>query len=138
MKKTTAKSDVWVPTLAQLLGTIAGHVAHIMTYAPGRTVSDLRTVRLGCGVGGFPGTDCPLVIVDGTITRVADDSDGGAWGDWAQVVFDGRSVGNRYGAVRAYTEAVAPVVAWVAAYWAAKAAAAVAAANGPAVAKAAS
>lgn len=124
----TAKAEPWVPTLAEVLETMAGHVAHMMTRRPGESMSHLRTVEVGCGIGGYEGTDCPLVILSGTITAV-DDSDGrevdagGPWGEWAQVELNGRKLGNRWGAKAEIARAYAPVIAWVAAYHARKAAA---------------
>lgn len=128
-----------VPSLAEVLDLMAYHVAEIMTARPGPTVADLPAISFGCGLGGWEGTDCPFVMVQGTITAATEAfaKDGGAWGAWAQVVLNGRAVGNRHGGYKAIAAAYAPVIAWVAAYHARAAVAAlVADTAGPAVAKA--
>lgn len=133
---TKATKTVEVPSLAEVLGLLAGHVANVMTAEPGATVADLPAISFGCGLGGYAGTDCPLVILQGTITAARPGFDGGAWGPWAQVVLNGEACGNRHGATRAISKAYAPVVAWVVAYHAAKEAAElVAATPGPQLAK---
>lgn len=128
-----------VPSLAEVLDLMAYHVASVMTAQPGPSVADLPAISFGCGLGGWEGTDCPFVMMQGTITAVtgAFAKDGGAWGPWAQVVLNGRSVGNRHGGYKAIAAAYAPVIAWVAAYHARAAVAdLVASTDGPAIAKA--
>ncbi len=136
MKTTTKRAATktsTVPSLADLLDTIGYHVATVMTHAPGPTVMHLEAISFGCGVGGFEGTDCPLVILEGSI-RAASGSD--PWGAWAQVTIGGERVGNRHGGYKAIMKAYAPVVAWVAAYHAAAVVEPAAATAGPSLAKA--
>lgn len=128
-----AKSEV--PTLADVLDTMAYHVGNMMTARPGETVADLTEISFGCGLGGY-GEGCPTVILQGTI-RSAGGAD--AWGPWAQVTLNGKALGNRHGGQKEIARAYAPVVAWVAAYHAKREAAAlVASVDGPTIAKAAS
>lgn len=115
VKKTV---EPWVPTLERLMTTIAGHSAHIMTYGPGPTVTDRESVYLGCGVGGWEGTDCPFAFFQSRVHRVEGSE---PWGPWAQVKIGDASIGNRHAALAHYAALCAPVVAWVAAYWAARA-----------------
>lgn len=138
-RATPAPAGPWVPSLEEALGLLAGHVKSVMTAQPGRSVSFLTEVYFGCGLGGWEGTGCPSVLLEGKIEAAtgACAADGGPWGEWAQVTLNGQSCGNRHGAARAIAEAYAPVIAWVAAYHAARATAAiVASSDKPAIAKA--
>ncbi len=126
-----------VPSLADVLATLAGHVENIMTVRPGPGV-ERSTITIGCGLGGYPGTDAPFVLLEGTLTAASGTfaKDGGEWGIWAQVTLNGENHGNRHGGSKAIAAAYAPVIAWVAAYHARAAIAAVVAETaGPAIAK---
>lgn len=118
--RVSLSDSTWVPTMAEVLQTLAGHIASIAKDAP--RDPEAATYAWAAGLGGYAGTDCPFVMVRAEVTpaRGWQEADGGPWGVWAQFSFDGHSVGNRSGAASAYAAAVAPVVAWVAAYWAAK------------------
>jgi len=106
-----------VPSLEDVLSTLAFHVSGLMTDRPGEGVKR-SSVGVGFGLGGYKGTDCPCVFVEGHITAACPvgDSKEDPWGGWAQVTLDGRLRGNRSGGREYLMKAYAPVIAWVAAY----------------------
>lgn len=104
--KTTAST---VPSLEQVLSTMAYHIA------------DLTTARghFNAGIGGFT-PDAPFVMFECEITECKSTAD--SWGVAANCAIKGGSVrGSRVGARNAIVAAYAPVIAWVAAWHAAHA-----------------
>ena len=107
-----------VPTLASALATFAYHVACLKAERPSRADAPYcERLRFGMGLGWFAASEpgCPSVLVEVEIRPAGGDD---AWGPWAQVSFDGRSYGNRSGAIEEYARRAAPYLAWIAAYWA--------------------
>lgn len=121
LKKTTATTRPVVPSLEQVLDTMAFHIGELMTHAPGETVSDRTSIDFTAGIGGWEGTGCPLVIVTITMHR---DASADPWGKWVRCELpDGTVLGNRCAARKHLAAAYAPVIAWVAAHHARAAAA---------------